>query len=236
MKKLFTKIKHPVITAWLVFLVSFGLSLFLVYSRYQIEKDDDKHLINFHLNQSKDRLDQTFLYNLSAARSMAFMIEEFGEPEMFDSVASQIYNSNKSLDGLILTKGTNITNIFPHTLNQREIENNIIRITNKLNESKKVIVFQDSFILGNLNSDHKEKFIIGGHPIFRNNEKEGYAIVIVKFNTIVRSLNIDTSKFQFQLNKVIDDSRNEINIYPENSEFATKNAAFITLHDGGWKL
>ena len=117
MKKLLIKIKHPLSLALLIFFVSFGLSLFLVYSRFQIERDSDNDLMNNQLNQSKDRLDQTFSYNLSAARSLAFSIEELGDTNKFDSIDSQIYNSNKSFDGLVLTKGSVIAQIYPHTLN-----------------------------------------------------------------------------------------------------------------------
>lgn len=236
MKKLLSHIKHPRSISIIIFLVSFGLSLFLVYSRYQLEKDGDNDLMNNQLNQSKDRLDQTFSYNLSAARSLALMIEEIGNSKKFDSVASLIFNSNKSLDGLVITNGVVISEIHPHTLNQIEIESDILKIISNLNLNNKTVIYQDSFILGRDNSNGGEKYLISGHPIFRDNEKEGYAIVIVKFNTLIKSIGIDTSEFQCQLNKITDDGKSEINVYPEHPKFDIKKAAFTTLRESGWKL
>lgn len=236
MKKLFIKIKHPLTLALLIFMVSLGLSLILVYSRYQIEKDRDRDLMITEINHSKDRLNQTFSLSLSAARSLAFLIEELDDINTFDSLASQICNSNKSLDGLVLTKGNEITHIYPHTLNEKEIGRSIKRITSKLDYKNNAVIFQDSFILGQDNTSEAEKFLLGGHPLFSNNERDGYAIVIVKISTIIKSIGIDTSKFQFQLNKMTDDPKIEVNVYPENPSFETNKAAFITLGERGWKL
>lgn len=236
MKKILIKIKQPINIALLVFMVSFGLSLFLVYSRYQIEKDRDNDLMNIKLNQSKDRLDQTFSFNLSAARSLALTIEELNDTKKFDSIASKIFYSNKSLDGLALTTGSNITHIYPHTLNEKEIESSLQKIISNFKFINHDVVFQDSFILGNENIIEEEKFLLGGHPVFSQNEKEGYAIVIVKFSTLIKSIGIDTSEFQFQLNKMTSDNKSEIYIYPENPNFETNNSAFITLRESGWKL
>lgn len=236
MKKLFIKIKHPLTLALLIFMVSFGLSLFLVYSRYQIDKDRDNDLMITEINHSKDRLNQTFSLSLSAARSLAFLIEELDDINTFDSLASQICNSNKSLDGLVLTKGNDITHIYPHTLNEKEIGRNIKRITSKLEYKNNAVIFHDSFILGQDNTSEAEKFLLGGHTVFSNNERDGYAIVIVKISTIIKSIGIDTSEFQFQLNKMTDDPKIEVNVYPENPTFETNKAAFITLGERGWKL
>jgi cobalamin biosynthesis protein CbiG len=72
------------------------LTQFLTYQRYLIREDDALQEVIREADVVKDRLKTSLSFSLSATKTLAFLVEKYGVPEDFNSIAKEILSSNKN--------------------------------------------------------------------------------------------------------------------------------------------
>jgi sensor domain CHASE-containing protein len=123
---LFIKTPKPYLAGLVVFLVGMVLTQYAAYQRYLISKESERQDIIQETNTVQDQLKTALSYSLSAAKTLAFIVEEYGVPEDFNRVAAEILESNKFIDALELTSRGTITHVYPLEGNEQAIGYDIL--------------------------------------------------------------------------------------------------------------
>ncbi len=231
--------KTPRLTGLIVFLLIAGLTQFLSYQRYLIVKEEKHNQILREINSVKDRLQTALSYDLAAVQTLKFVVEEYGVPKNFDSIAKRILQSNKFIDALELTQGGEITNVYPLQGNEAAIGYNILEDSLRNQEAYKAIDMKSLYFAGPFELKQGGVAVVGRLPIFINNEFQGFAAVLIKISTLLKAAGIDTlpgNEFVYQLSKVNPTTLKEEYFLPESRSFESGQSVVIEIPDGEWKL
>jgi len=232
-------IKRPFLFGFFVFLMVAGLTQYLTYQRYLIGEDDERETSLRELGSIKDKLQTALAYNLSAAKTLAFIIENYGVPENFDSIARGILNSNKNIDVLQLTRKGVITHVYPLQGNELVVGYDILNapLTNK--EAIKAIEKRELFFAGPFELKQGGIAVVGRLPIFIQNEFFGFSVVITKLTTLLGAIGINTmptSPFVYQLSKTNPNTQEEEFFLDNTIQMNTSRAVSVSIPEGEWKI
>ncbi len=232
-------IKRPLVWGLIVFLVVAGLTQYLTYQRFLIGEDDEREGTLHELVAIKDRLQATLAYNLSAAKTLAFIVENYGVPHAFDSVAQGILSSNKNIDILQLTRKGVITHVHPLQGNESVIGYDILNTPLTSIEAKKAIEKRELFFAGPFELKQGGVAVVGRLPLFKGDEFQGFSVVITKLSTLLQAIGIEsvtTSPYLYQLSKVNPNTGKEEFFLSNSFQLDNKRAASIDIPDGEWKI
>src|SRR5688500_3367041 len=107
------KSRKPILIGVIVFLVLTIITQLLTYHRYLRNQDQVWQKINQEADFVKDKLQAALSFSLSATKTLAFLVEEYGVPKDFASTAKEILEANKYIDALELTSEGVITHVYP---------------------------------------------------------------------------------------------------------------------------
>ena len=96
--------------AFIIFAILFGS---LIYQRYLIIKQDQKKEAIVIANNAKDKMQEALTSGLSATKILSFFIDNSGTIKNFDSIAAQVFTTNKNIDVLELVPGGVIQYVYP---------------------------------------------------------------------------------------------------------------------------
>ena len=231
--------KKPLLYSVIVFILVLILTQYLTRLRYLINRDNEHNEVLSEVSAVKDRLKTTLSYNLSATKTLAYIIENYGVPKDFDGVAREILNANKNVDALELTEKGVITHVYPLKENESVIGYDILKdpLTNK--EAYKAIEKNELFFAGPFKLKQGGIGIVGRLPVFTGKDFFGFSAVIIKLPTLIRALGIDTlqnSRFMYQLSKVNPNTNKEEFFLPNTPRFKKDNFVSLNIADGEWKL
>lgn len=231
--------RKPVLIGLIVFIAVLVLTQYLAYQQHLINKDNIQHEIEHELNSVRDRLKSSLSYGLSATKTLAFIIEEYGVPDDFDHVASEILESSKFVDALQLTRKGVITHVYPLQGNEAAIGHNVLGDSLHNEEAYKALRRRELFFAGPLELKQGGIAVIGRLPIFVKDEFWGFSVVLMRLSTLLEAAGIEppmNAKFHYQLSKINPTTRQEEfflpNTFPEDME----TFASIDVPDGEWKV
>ncbi len=231
--------RNPLLTGLVVFVLTVALTQSLSYQRHLISEDEMRSELLREANAVKDRLNAAMTYNLSAVKTLGFIVEKYGVPENFDEVAKRILESNKNIDALELTKAGVITHIYPLKGNENVIGYDVFDDPVRSPEAIKAIKNNELFFAGPLVLKQGGVAIIGRLPIYRNYEFEGFSVAIVKLSTLIKAVGINTAqndKFSYQLSKKNPRTLKEEFFLNPSVPFTSERSVSVEIPDGGWKL
>ena len=84
------KSRKPILIGVIVFLVLTIITQLLTYHRYLRNQDQVLQKINQEADFVKDKLQAALSFSLSATKTLAFLVEEYGVPKDFASTAKEI--------------------------------------------------------------------------------------------------------------------------------------------------
>ncbi len=232
-------IKRPFLFGLFVFLMVAGLTQYLTYQRYLIGEDDEREGSLRELGAIQDKLQTTLAYNLSAVKTLAFIVENYGVSENFDSIARGILNSNRNIDVLQLTRKGVITHVYPIEGNESVVGYDILNtpLTNK--EAIKAIEKRELFFAGPYVLKQGGMGVVGRLPIFIKNEFFGFSVVITKLTTLLKAIGIDTmptSPFFYQLSKINPNTHQEEFFLSNTIHMNKTRAVSVVIPEGEWKI
>lgn len=215
------------------------LTQYLAYQRYLISKEAEQRSIVQEINSVKDRLKTSLSYSLSATKTLAFIVEEYGFPKDFNRIAKGILESNKYIDALELTRQGVITHVYPVAGNERAIGLNVLADPKLNAEAYKAIEKKELFFAGPFELKQGGVAVVGRLPIFKENEFWGFSVVLIKLATLLKAAGIDTletNPFAYQLSKVNPRTLKEEFFLNDSHSFNSEQSVSIEVPDGEWKL
>lgn len=231
--------KKPVIIGGLVFISLLILTQYLSYQRYLLLSDTAEKELTSKANQVKEGLQTVMQHSYSVTQALAFIVEKYGPPGDFDSVADLLLKANQHIDAIELTKGGVITHVYPLKGNESVIGFDILLDSARKSGAVTTIDKRSFFVSGPINLKQGGQGFVSRVPIFKNNEFWGFAAVIVSISTLLNAANIDTSAngfFSYQLAK-INAATGEEDIFLSTSDFSkSKKMLPVAFPSGEWKL
>ena len=230
--------KKSVKTGLTVFAIVLVFTQYLVYLNFKIQEAEKTKIALEEVNHLSDRLKNTLSYGFSATHMLAYLIENHGVPDNFDSIAHGIISHNKYIDALQLTQKGIITHVYPLIGNQAAIGFNILRDSVASIEAFKAIEKRELFYAGPLELKQGGTAIIGRYPIFIDEEFFGFSVVIIKLSTLLQSIGIykaENHLFNYQLSKSNPLTKEEVFFFGNNTN-PRQATASVNVPDGEWKL
>ena len=231
--------RKPFITGIIVFILIISLTQFLAYQKYLLDKDLKRTEVLQELNSVKDRLKISLANGLSATKTLAFIVENYGIPENFDTLAKEILKSNKNIDALELTREGVITNIYPLQGNEPALGYNVLSdsITNK--QALRALERRELYFAGPFKLKQGGVGFVGRLPIFKADKFIGFSVVLIRLSTFLKGAGIDTlskGRFIYQISKVNSDTQAEEFFLPGSPVPDKKQSESIAVKDGEWTL
>ncbi len=215
------------------------LTQYMSYQRYMIRKEAEEQYVLRELQVIKDRLNTAIGHSLSAVKTLAFIVSEYGVPAQFDSVAQNILQSSPIIDALQLTENGVITHTYPIEGNEAAMGLDILKDSVRSHEAYRAIEEKTLFFAGPFELKQGGMGVVGRYPIFEGNEFQGFAAVIIRLNTLLKAIGIDTtqqSAFTYQLSKTNTATQKEE--YFLSQSFDENRGVFgsIDVPSGDWKV
>ncbi|MBL7858448.1 MAG: PAS domain S-box protein [Cyclobacteriaceae bacterium] len=215
------------------------LTQFLSYQRYLIRKEAEEQYVLRELQDVKDRLNSVITYSLSAIKTLGFIVTEYGVPAQFDSIAHTILQSSPYIDALQLTHKGVITHTYPSAGNEAAMGFDIFSDSIRGREAYRHIENEEIFFAGPYTLKQGGRGIIARLPIFKKNEFQGFAAVILRLSTLVKAIGIDTtqqSAFYYQLSKTNPTTQREEYFLSHPVDEDRWVYANIDVPAGDWKV
>lgn len=203
-QRLFRMLKQPVLIGLFIFIALLVLSQFLTYQRYLLLKEARKQELMAQATRAKEGLQTVMSYSFSTTKTLAFIVEKYGIPKDFDSVAKQLLNVNPYIDMVELVQGGTITHVFPAEGNESVIGFNILLDSARKSGAIATIVKRDFFVAGPIHLKQGGIGFVSRVPIFTGDQFRGFAAAVIKLSTLLEAAGIDTSgndAFSYQLAK-----------------------------------
>src|SRR5688572_17935451 len=185
MKKIYIiniKSRKPILIGFIVFVVLTIVTQLLTYHRYLRNRDQVLQKINREADVVKDKLKAALSFSLSATKTLAFLVEEYGVPPDFGSVAKEIIEANKYIDALELTTEGVITHVYPLEGNESAIGYNILNDSATRKEALKALERKELYFAGPLALKQGGEAVVGRLPIFKKDKFLGFSVVLVKLS------------------------------------------------------
>ncbi|WP_406653213.1 ATP-binding protein [Marinoscillum sp.] len=191
---------------WAFFILLLCLTQLIAFRIYTMEKDAELHIAEREAIFLKGQLEASLNHSITATRVLAFLVEKDLLDNNFDSICENLLQQNPFIDALQLVKGGTIVNTYPLVGNEASIGYNIGNDSAHREEAEQAKLRGELYFEGPINLIQGGKGIVGRVPISRNGEFWGFSAVIIRHETLLRALNLDSTgmndRFIYQLVKI----------------------------------
>ncbi|XOV91286.1 MAG: PAS domain S-box protein [Bacteroidota bacterium] len=222
-----------------VFVTVLLLTQFLAFQAYKISEIEESQTLVDVLNTISERLKKTLSYSLSASHTLAFIVEQYGVPDDFESLARNILSSYEYIDALELTKEGVITHVFPFEENKQAIGLDVFLHPIASEEARKAVERGTLFFAGPLELVQGGQAIVGRLPMYKNNRFIGFSVTIIKLHTLIRAIGVDQvgkKEFNYQLSKVNPVTEKEEFFLSDSIDKENERVMSVNIADGEWML
>ena len=232
-------IKKPFVYGFLIFLLVSIITQTIAYQRFQILQETQQYEVNERVRKLKEDLQDIFDQSFDATQTLSFIVENYGIPNNFDSIAQLLLNSNKHIDALELVDDQGvITHVYP--LKGNDILGfNILEDSIGKDGALTTLKRRDYFTAGPISLKQGGTGFVSRRPLFNENGFAGFVATVVKLSTVVTAAQLDSlenTNFSYQLAKINADHSEEI--FYNNTKTSTEEAIKvpITTSHGEMKL
>jgi diguanylate cyclase len=229
----------PVLAGVSIFVLLLALTQFLTYQRYLLNKAEEKQRALNAATAVRGHLQAALNHSLSATKTLAFIVEQYGVPANYDAVAKCLIESNKFIDAIELVQGGTITHIYPLENNEAAIGYNILEDPHRKKEALKAIERKELFFAGPIQLKQGGLAVVGRQPVFIDNKFWGFSAVLIKFSTLIKATRINQetmTDFVFQLSKINPDTNKEEFFLPGDEAFNKDQYISVPITNGEWNL
>lgn len=237
MKKLYRPSHKPRIIGVIIFVVILTITQFVAYQRYIISCEAQSNKLRNEITAVSERIQTGLSYAVSATKTLAFIVEMYGEPENFDSLAAHILSTHPHIDALELTKQGVIQKVYPLTGNEKALSFDILSGGNIRNEAVMAIEKKDIFFAGPLELHQGGISLVGRYPIFLKNKFHGFAMALIRLPTLAQIIQPReaSSEYKYQLSKRDPDTGAEQFFLP-GSEENWEGSSRLDIPNGRWTV
>jgi len=229
----------PFLIGFLVFLLVLIISQTITYQKFQILQEAQRHEVNERVLKLKEDLQDIFDQSFDVTQTLSFIVENYGVPNNFDSIAQLLLKNNKHIDALELVNDQGvITHVYPLKGNE-VLGFNILEDSIGQDGALTTLKRKDYFTAGPISLKQGGIGFVGRRPLFDENGFTGFVATIVKLSTVVTAAQLDSkgnTHFSYQLAKINADQSEEI--FYGNTKISTEEAIKvpITTSHGEMKL
>jgi PAS domain S-box-containing protein len=223
-------IKKPFVYGFLVFLLVSIITQTITYQRFQILQEAKQHEVNERVGKLKEDLQDIFDQSFDATQTLSFIVENYGIPNNFDSIAHLLLNNNKHIDALELVDDQGvITHVYP--LKGNDILGfNILKDSIGKDGALTTLKRRDYFTAGPISLKQGGTGFVSRRPLFNENGFAGFVATLVKLSTVVTAAQLDSlenTNFSYQLAKINADQSEEI--FYNNTKTSTEEAIKVPI-------
>jgi PAS domain S-box-containing protein len=233
------ELRKPVFIGIGMFLVLAILTQLLSYFWYQSARHEEMSRLLSRANGKKERLHVTLSNSLSCTQTLAFIIEEYGVPNDFDSLAEKLIKINPLVDAIELLRGGVITNVFPIDGNEAAIGYDILSDTIRHSGAVKAIRTHSFFFAGPVRLKQGGIAVIGRQPIFVDGKFWGFSAVLIRLSNFLNTTDISPSRdrdFIYQLARVHSTDGSEEFFIPFEDTFNKEDFVAVEIPNTEWRL
>ncbi|MCG9879478.1 MAG: histidine kinase [Bacteroidia bacterium] len=233
------KVRNPKMIAVLVFISLSLLSHFLAYQNYLLAESKLQDKMHEELIRVKDKLNTFLKSSLIATKTLSYIVENYGIPEDFEKIGKHLIGENKNIDVIELTQGGLITHVYPKEGNENVINYDIIKEPTTRKEALRAIQTRELFFAGPFKLKQGGHGIVGRNAIFKEGKFWGFSVVVLRLNTLVKSLGLDSSSHKnlvFQLSKTNPNTGKEEFFLANTIQQSGKHSQSIFIPEGKWKI
>jgi len=215
------------------------LGFFMLWQRYQILLDDRQTEMSSIIDVVAQNIDQSLKYSYSAALSLALQIDEEGEIDNFELIASQLVDNNPNIDAIQIVPDGVITKVYPFEENKDAINYNILEDPTRNEEAFEAIERKRMFFAGPFELKQGGLAVVGRLPVFIRNDFWGFVAIIIKFDNLIHQSGIHElsgDDYQFQFSKINLVSGKEEFFLQTKPDLHESYSEVIDLPDGEWRL
>ncbi|MFX0556086.1 PAS domain S-box protein [Maribacter sp. CXY002] len=241
MIKLFKNVlfKIPVLTGFFIFLLILLITQFFTYQRYLLFKSIGQEEIRRHAYGVEKELQSVLNQGFNTTQTLAFIVENYGIPKNFDSIALLLLKTNNKINALeLVNKQGIITHVYPLEGNE-VIGFNILKDSIGKDGALETIERKNYFMTGPIRLKQGGSGFVSRTPIFNRNEFIGFTAAVIDLPTLLSAIPEDSlgkGRFSYQLSKVNPDYSEEV--FFSSGDIAIDKAFNIpiTTRKGEWKL
>ncbi|WP_299101586.1 ATP-binding protein [uncultured Winogradskyella sp.] len=237
--KLYQFLKKPLVAGVSTFIVLLIITQFIAYQKYRINNSEQQQILNQEISFIKEKLQFLIMFNYSATKSLAYIVERNGIPDDFDAIAIDLLEHQSYFDAVELVDSTGvITHVYPKEGNP-VLGFNILSSKEGGTGAHATIQRKDFFIAGPVNLKQGGVGIISRQPIYIEDKFHGFTAVVTKLSTFFNDLEINhlnDSQFEYQLSKVNGMTGEESYFLDSNLAALEDYAVPIKIPSGEWKL
>ncbi|TDS18591.1 PAS domain S-box-containing protein [Maribacter caenipelagi] len=231
--------KNPLLYGVMAFLFVLIITQFVAFQKYQLHQKTKQQEIEQQVSKLKVDLQNVLGQSFNVTQTLAFMVEHYGIPDNFDSVAQLLLNSNNSIDALELVNDKGIiTHVHPLKGNE-VIGLNILDDPDNKFGAKTTLEKKDYYTAGPIYFRQGGSGIIGRRPLFKNGKFNGFVAAVVRLSTVLNAIQLDSTEneqFSYQLVKINLDKTEETFYASKNISKAGAITLPLTTSQGEWKL
>jgi PAS domain S-box-containing protein len=231
--------KNPLWISFLVFIVVFAITQTITYQRFQLLKKIEQQEVNERVLRLKEDLQNILGESSIATQTLSFLVENYGIPNNFDSIAQLILNSNSKIDALELVNGQGIiTHVFPLEGND-VLGLNILKDSIGKDGAMTTLKRKDYFTAGPIRLNQGGTGFVGRRPMFKKDEFVGFTAAVIRLSTLINTIQLDSLKdprYSYQLAKINPDQSEEVFYSSKNISVKEAIKMPLTTSHGEWKI
>ncbi|MHA4809994.1 PAS domain S-box protein [Flavitalea flava] len=230
----------PLLIFATVFIVLMALTQFLVYQQYKISKQQQTDELIHEAAAAKDRFRNILFNDLAAANTLAIIYKQYGVPDKFDSIASQIIKNSRYAQVLQITENGIVKNVYPDSAYKNTIGTNVNADPTRKAEETRAVNRKEIYFAGPRRLRFGDTGILGKVPILVDNKVKAVATVLTRLSVVRKALepteaNADKAKFAYQLLKA--QEKDTLSFALSDIKPANKSEYIdIEIPEGDWLL
>jgi PAS domain S-box-containing protein len=195
--------------------------------------------MNTILAASRQNIEQSLKNCYVTTVSLALTLDNYGEPQNFDSISKQLIKSNPIVNVVQLVPDGVIRYIYPMKGNEAAMNLDILGSKYLQEEAKKSIKSQKIYFAGPLKLKQGGIGIVGRLPIYNNNKFWGFTAVVIKLETLLKASRINSinqSDYYFQFSKKNRITEKEQFFLPSKTDLSKSYYVSSPIPDSDWIL
>lgn len=232
-------LSRPFIAGLSTFLFFILLGSIILWQRSRIlEETREMEMANL-LTFVENNIDQSLKNSFAAALGLALLIDNEGNINGFEDVATNLVNEHPTIDAVQMVPGGVITMVYPQEENRAVIGYNILEDPARNAEAFRAMTNKRMYFAGPLELKQGGVAIVGRFPVYIKNEFWGFTAVIIKLETLLNHSGIAEltgKKYRFQFSKIDVSTGEETYFIPPYEAPDKAYSQFANLPDGDWKF
>lgn len=230
---------RPRTTGLIAFVLVSAMSMYIVYQRHKLNRDNYSREMNNLLEVAYSNLDQALKNASNTALTLALTINDDGKPKNFEAVGRQLVESNRGVDAVQLVPGGRIRYVYPLKGNEAALGYDILSDSVHRPDLLKTIQLGRMYFSGPFELRQGGQGIVGRLPVYLDNRFWGFSAVVIRLETMLNDTGmdaIDDSRYSFQISGIDPIKGQEVFLLPTPHTFKNRLYRQKSIPETSWTL